>query len=169
MASAHFIGSAAVGLPGEVHTEAKNPVGMEVSGFDASGYWAVWKYLPGCASVVEGSWVSYDEVGATALLDSDTAQSIVSQVAVATAAVDATTEYGWFQIVGRANALCLSATADNGKLFATATGGSAEDAAVTGNQIHSAFARAASPSATGGGLTICQIDRPYVGVTDAII
>lgn len=167
--AAFLTGKAVVGAPGEVHTSQQNPLGMECDGQDANGVQAKYKYLTGVTGTAIGSWVSYDEDGITALLDSDTAQSIVSQAAVATGAVDAATKFGWYQIVGKASALCLSAVADNGKLFATSTGGSADDVAVTGNQIHGAFARGTSPTATGGGLTTVQIDRPYVGVTDAII
>lgn len=165
---AAIITSPVVGHPADIHTSQLNPLRTEADGYDVNGLRARYIYLQGCASLAAGMWVAYDEDGLTTILDSDTAASLVSQVAVACAVVDATTKYGWFQIVGNALASVGSVTADNGKLYASADAGYAEDAAVTGNQIHGAFARAATTTAKVA-LSEVQIDRPYIGVADAII
>lgn len=93
--------SAAVGVPGEVHSSKKNTVGAIcdfVNGDDEIGTYI---YLPGCASTLAGSWVTYNPsagmASATTALLTVTA---TGPVAIATAAVDATTEYGWYLIKG---------------------------------------------------------------------
>lgn len=102
-------------------------------------------YLQGVSSCVDGSWVTFDEDFVTTLAVAD-AQG---QVAVANAAVDATTEYGWFTIWGTANALCLASFADNGKVWLTATAGSVDDADVAGDAVIGAIGRSARDTTTG--------------------
>lgn len=166
---AAILTSPVVGAPGEVHSTLKNPLMTIAKGRDANGFPAEYIYLSGVASTVAGSWVAYDEAGITLLLDSDVAGSLVSPVAVATAIVDAATKYGWYQIAGNALANVHSAVADNAKLYAQSTpAGEADDAAVTGNQIHNAFTRAATTTAAVA-LSSVQIDHPFIGVADAII
>jgi hypothetical protein len=149
----------AAGLPGEVHTTQLNDL-LTVREFSSGTY----IYLKGVASVIAGSWVAYDELGVTTGLDSDVAASIVSSVAVSTAAVDATTKYGWFGVKGAFSA-GAGTVADNAKVYATSTVFICDDAAVTGNQVHGAVWRSADSS----NLATVQIDFPFIGVTDAII
>lgn len=120
-------------------------------------------YLQGVASCVAGSWVAYDELGVTTLLDTDVAASLVAPVAVAQAAVDATTEYGWFMIFGKCSANVEASFADNSKIFAVATAGSADDSGTAGNQIVGAYGR----SAIASGQATVQLVYPVCGVNVA--
>ncbi len=155
-----FVGpTATAGRTGEVHDTAKNALGTVAVGTDGNTY----IYLSGVASVIAGSWVTYDEAYAILGLDSDVAASLVGNVAVATAAIVAN-KYGWFCIEGSIAAGALT-VADNGKVFATSTVFMCDDAAVTGNQVHGAVWRSADSSS----LATVQLRRPFIGVTDAII
>ena len=152
--------SPAVGEHNEVHTTQKNPLLAER--LFSNGHTYI--YLKGVASTIAGSWVAYDEAGVTTGLDSDVTASINSPVAIATAAVDATTKFGWYGVQGSFPA-GAGTVADNGKVYATATVFICDDAAVTGNQVHGAQWR----STDSAGLATAQIDHPFIGVTDAII
>lgn len=154
-----FITPGTAGRPGEVHTTAKNELGKIAEGTDGKDY----IYLQGVASTIAGSWVAYDELGVTLALDSDTAASLNSPIAVATAATVANT-YGWYGVRGSFSA-GAGTVADNGKVYATSTAFICDDAAVTGNQVHGAVWRSADASS----LATVQIDYPFIGVTDAII
>lgn len=120
-------------------------------------------YLQGVAATVAGSWVSFDELGVTTLLDTDVAASLVGPIAVAQAAVDATTKFGWFMIFGKTLANVEAAFADNSKIFAVATAGSADDAGTAGNQIVGAYGR----SAIANGQATVQLTYPVCGVNVA--
>jgi hypothetical protein len=109
-------------------------------------------YLKGVASTAVGSWVAYDEACVTALLDTDTATTMSVGIAIATAVVDAATEYGWYQIFGLAEGLCLANFADNGLVYATSTDGSVDDADVTLAIVIGAVGRSARNTTTGTAL-----------------
>jgi hypothetical protein len=117
-------------------------------------------YLQGVGSTAAGSWVTYDEAGVTALLDSDNTNG--SPVAVAQAAVDATTEYGWYMIFGSCSA-AAGDVADNGRVFASATAGTCDDAAIADEQVIGAVWRSVETSA----LATVQLSYPFVGVDEA--
>lgn len=128
MASAFLIEPAA-GVPGDVHSSALNPLYQVRRGVTAGGYQARYIYLKGVASTAIGSWVNIDVAhdGVTALLDTDVAATVVGRLAVATAAVGASS-YGWYQIEGLASALSLTGATDLKNCFATSTAGSVDDA-----------------------------------------
>jgi hypothetical protein len=86
-------------------------------------------------------------------------------VAIATAAVVAS-RYGWFLIVGSDTAVCESSILSNANLYAMGTAGRVDDAAVTGDQIHGAKTTTAG---VAGGTATVAINRPFIGVADAII
>ncbi len=160
MAFEYFVDpSPSVGRPGEVHTSLKNPLGSERKAQDGS----VYIYLQGVASLVDGDWVTYraGEWTTTRL-----AASAKGSVAIATAAVDATTEYGWFLIVGSDTATCESSIVSNAACYAMATAGRVDDAAVTGDQVHGA--RTTTAGVAGATATV-SINRPFIGSADAII
>jgi hypothetical protein len=119
-------------------------------------------YLTGVASTAAGSWVAYDELGITQLLDQDVADSVIGPVAVAKAAVDATTEFGWYQIFGKATAVAAT-VADGAKVFPSTTAGSADDTGTAGAQIVGAKWR----SADSGGTATVQLNYPFTGVNVA--
>lgn len=157
--AAGFTTQAVAGRPGVVYDTAVTPVGTIARTADGKEY----IFLSGVAAVIAGSWVTYDEAFAILGLDSDVAASLVGPVAVASAAIVAG-KYGWFQIGGSVSAGALT-VADNGKVYATSTVFMCDDAAVTGNQVHGAIWR----SADSASLATCQLNRPFIGVADAII
>jgi hypothetical protein len=141
-----FIGPmATVGRPGEVHTSALNPLGTEA--VSTEGY--VYKYLKGVASTVAGDFVRYDGAGATALCTTTGPTS--GPIAIATAAVDSTSEYGWYLIDGRyAAANVATHSAGAGKaLFASGTAGRATSTPATEATIVNAFSDGNSASNLG--------------------
>jgi hypothetical protein len=145
----------AAGAPGEVHSTQLNTVGV-VREFSDGHY----IYLAGVTGTVSGDFICFKPgVYTTARLTT----GMRGNVAIATAAVDATTKWGWFGYVGSFAANCLSATLSNGFLFATATAGSAEDALIKNEQIRGATATGAPVTTTGGGSQTVVIDRPTVG------
>lgn len=114
-----------------------------------------WIYLKGVASTVEGSWVTYDELGITALL----AANAKGPVAVAGAATVAST-WGWYQIFGKASAQLAANTADNAVLGRETTDGFAGDGRAAGDEIIGAISRGSTAGATA--LTTVQIWYPTV-------
>lgn len=168
-----FAWPAVAGRPGVVYDTAINPVGTKARGTDGREY----IFLKGVANTVLGSWVAYDEQGVTAGVDSDTAGTIKGDVAIATAAVVAN-KYGWYGRDGHfvCSAISGGDAAADGKVYATSTEFVVDDVAVTGNQIHGAIFRTQEGEANTdlglsatAALATVQINRPFMGVTDAII
>lgn len=114
-------------------------------------------YLKGVASTAVGSWVTYNaDDNSTALLAADA----IGPVAVAMSASVAS-EYGWYQISGKAVGKALASYADNGLVYATATAGSIDDAVVAGDRVK--LAKGASAVGTpSAGLAEFEIQRPFM-------
>jgi hypothetical protein len=114
-------------------------------------------YLQGVASTAVGSWVTYNaDDNTTALL----AANAIGPVAVAMSACVAS-EYGWYQISGKAVGAALASYADNGLVYATATAGSVDDAVVAGDRVK--LAKGASAVGTpSSGLAEFEIHRPFM-------
>ena len=142
----------------EVSTTQKHQLGVIVQCKDATLGSAEFIYLKGVASTVVGSIVNYDDTWQTAL-DTAAVSGPSRPLAVAMAAVDATTKFGWYQISGKA-VVKAGTVADNGNVYATGTPGTVDDAVVDGDMVHLAkFASAdGTPSA---GLAEIEIHRPY--------
>lgn len=142
---------------GSVDTEAAVPVGTIVTAADPDLGAGEFIYLAGVASTAIGSWVTYNaDNGSTALLAADA----IGPVAVAMAATGAST-FGWYQIQGKAVGAALAGFVDDANVYATATGGSVDDAVVAGDRVK----RAKGASAVGGpgaGLAEFEIDRPFM-------
>lgn len=141
----------------DTSTTQQHPLGTVVRAVDATYGGAEFVYLKGVASTAVGSWVKYAEDDyTTALLGAD----MIGQVAVAMSA-NVASQYGWYQVKGKAVGKCLASYADNGLVYATATAGSIDDAAVAGDRVKRALGASAigTPSA---GLAEFEIDRPYV-------
>lgn len=143
----------------QVHSTKKHRLGTIKRDVAGNEY----VYLQGVASTVAGSWVAFDELGVTTLLDTDVAASMVSPIAVAQAAVDATTEYGWYMVRGKTQANVEASFADNSKIFAVTVAGSADDSGTAGNQIVGAYGR----SAISSGQATVQLMYPVCGVNVA--
>ena len=137
----------------EVHATKKYRLGTRKR--DVAGNEFV--YLKGVTNCANGSWVVYDELGVTTLM----VTTSTGQVAIARAAVDASTKYGWFQIYGSGQGLALTAFADNGTVNATATDGSVDDNSLTAAeiQVFGAWGRSAVNETTL--LATFQISYPY--------
>lgn len=140
---------------GSIDTEQRCALGTIVQAVDPTYGGGEFIYLKGVASTVAGSWVTYNnEDGTTALL----AANAIGPVAVATAATDAATKYGWYQIRGLANAVSAD-VADSGKVYIDTASGRADDAVVVGDRITGAKWASADDTATGKALV--RLDRPF--------
>jgi hypothetical protein len=114
-------------------------------------------YLLGVASTVLGSFVTYNaDDNSTALL----AANAIGPVAVAMS-INVASQYGWYQISGKAVGKALTGYADNALVFATATAGSIDDAVVAGDRVK--LAKGASAVGTPStGLAEFEIQRPFM-------
>jgi hypothetical protein len=135
----------------EVHASQKFRLGTRVRDVAGNEY----IYLKGVASTAVGSWVSFDEAHVSTLTVAD-AQG---RIAIAKAAVDATTEFGWYAIYGSHSGLCLASFADNGKVYLTSTAGSVDDADVAGDAVVGAVGRSARNATTG--LATFELNYPF--------
>ena len=114
-------------------------------------------YLKGVASTGVGDWVTYNlDDMSTALL----AANAIGPVAVAMSACVAS-EYGWYQISGKAVGKALTGFADNANVYATATAGSVDDAVVAGDRVKNAKGASAVDTPSTG-LAEFEISRPWM-------
>jgi hypothetical protein len=114
-------------------------------------------YAKGVASTAVGSWVTFHEDDYTTTL---LAANDIGQVGIAMSA-NVASQYGWYQIKGKAVGLCLTAYADNGLVYATATAGSVDDAVVAGDRVKKAIG-ASAIDAPATGMAEFEIDRPFM-------
>lgn len=114
-------------------------------------------YLKGLASTAVGSWVTYNSSDNTTTL---LAANAIGPVAIAMSACVAS-EYGWYQISGKAVGKALAGFVDNANVYATATAGSVDDAVVAGDRVK--LAKGASAVDTPStGLAYFEIQRPFM-------
>jgi len=141
----------------ETSTTQRHPLGTIVTATDPVYLAGEFIYLAGVASTVVGSFVTYNmDDGTTTLL----AANAIGPVAVAMS-INVASQYGWYQVQGKAVVKVSALFADNGNLYATATPGEADDAVVAGDRIKRAKGASAigTPSA---GLAEAEIDRPFM-------
>lgn len=138
-------------------TTQNHPLGTVVRAVDPTYGEGEFIYLLGVASTAVGSWVKYMEDGYTTSL---LAANDIGQVAVAMSA-NVASQYGWYQIRGKAIGKALAGYVDNALVYATATVGSVDDAVVAGDRVKKALGASAvdTPSA---GLAEFEIDRPFM-------
>lgn len=152
----YFIGymGATNGLPGDIDTVARNPVGQQCKYVDATQGLQEYVYLKGVASCLLGDWVSFNANTFTAVrLIADA----VGRVAIAPAAIVAA-NWGWFLIAGfyaTANSDTVSAA---GGLFIDGTTGRVDDQSVAGDFVNGAVSTAAD---TANVLPV-HLNYPYV-------
>tara|TARA_R110002012_G_scaffold85009_1_gene212086 strand:+ start:2892 stop:3395 length:504 start_codon:yes stop_codon:yes gene_type:complete len=114
-------------------------------------------YLAGVASTVVGSFVTFNQDdNTTALL----AANAIGPVAVAMS-INVASQYGWYQIYGKAVGKCLAGYADNGLVYATATAGSIDDAVVSGDRVKLALGASAIGTPSSG-LAEFEIQNPFM-------
>lgn len=147
----------AVGEHNEVHAEQKNPLGAVRLFSDGNHY----IYLKGVTGCFDGATVVYQPGVWTAVL---TATTVKGSVAIAQAAVDAATEFGWFLHIGSDVITVRTACTSNTALFMGGVAGYVDIAAVKGDQIFNMFIRNAAGA--GGGSAQVQIDRAFVGASN---
>lgn len=133
-----------------IDSSAKHPVGTRARDDAGNEY----IYLLGVVNTAAGSWVSFDELGVTALLVADAK----GRVGVAMAAIGAS-QYGWYQIYGKnLTAKVLTGFADNGLIYCTSTAGSVDDIEVQGDLVVGAMGR----SGVVGGVATVELNYPFV-------
>jgi hypothetical protein len=141
----------------ETSTTQKHALGTIVHAVDPTYGGGEFIYLLGVASTAVGSWVTYnDDDGSTALL----AANAIGPVAVAMSA-NVASQYGWYQLRGKAVGKALAAFADNGNVYATATAGSIDDAVVAGDRVKNAKGASAVDTPSTG-LAEFEINRPFM-------
>lgn len=140
----------------DTSTTKQHPLGTIVRATDPTYGTGEFIYLLGVGSTAVGSWVVYspDNFG-TALLGADAD----GQVAIAMSA-NVASQYGWYQISGKAVGKCLTQLADNAHVWATGTAGSVDDASVAGDGVN--LALTASATVVDSGVADFEIHRPYV-------
>jgi len=141
----------------DTSTTANHALGTIVRAKDPTYGAGEFIYLLGVASTAVGSWVTYLQDGnTTALL----AANAIGPVAVAMSA-NVASQYGWYQISGKAVGKALAAYADNGLVYATATAGSIDDAVVAGDRVKLALGASAVDTPSTG-LAEFEIQRPFM-------
>lgn len=137
----------------DIHTTQLYPLGTRA--YDNVGNEYI--YLKGVASTVQYSGVSFDEVHVTSLA----VANAKGRVAIASAAVDATTKFGWYCVQGKFPAKVLALFADNGAVFLTSTAGSFDDADVAGDAVMGMVGRSAIDTPSTG-LAYMELNYPMV-------
>lgn len=141
-------------------TTKKHPLGTIILAYDsASTNYGTGEfiYLLGVASTAVGSWVVYNQDdNSTALL----AANAIGPVAVAMSA-NVASQYGWYQISGKAVGKVLAGFVDNANVYGTATAGSVDDAVVAGDRVQNCKGASAIDTPSTG-LAEFEIQRPFV-------
>ena len=137
-------------------TVQNHPLGHIVQAFDSTYLTGEFIYLKGVASTVVGSFVTYDmDDGSTALLAANATGTVALAMSICVAS-----NFGWYQISGKGVGKVLASFADNGNVYATATGGSADDAVVAGDRVHNAKGASAIDTPSTG-LAEVTLNRPH--------
>ena len=145
----------------ETSITQKLPLGTRVEAKDvASTAYGVGEfiYLKGVASTV---------VGSVALIDQDdfsTSLATANDVGYLAVAMSANvaSQYGWYQVKGKAVIKGLASLADNASLYLTATAGSLDDAVVAGDRVKGYAKTASALDTPSTGLAEADIVNPFV-------
>lgn len=139
-------------------TTQAHPLGMVIRAKDATYGMGEFIYLKGVASTAIGDWVGYSPAIGTSV------RAVANgnyPLAVAMAACDTTTKFGWYQISGTAAANGLtSITHSSGFLWLTGTAGSVDDASVIGDAVLNAR-KNTTVHVVGTFLDYYNINRPF--------
>lgn len=114
-------------------------------------------YLKGATDTVVGSIVVYNADDFSTTLASANA---IGPIAVAMSA-NVASQYGWYQIQGKAVGKVLSGFADNADCYLTSTAGSVDDTDVAGDFV-SGMKGASAIGTPSTGLAELEISRPFV-------
>lgn len=138
-------------------TEQKHVLGTRVKATDPTYGEGEFIYLSGVGSTVVGSWATIHEDGYTTTL---LAANDIGQVGVAMS-INVASQYGWYQIFGKAVGKAAAAFADNGLVYATATAGVIDDAVVAGDRVKQAIGASAVDTPSTG-LAEFEISYPFM-------
>lgn len=145
----------------DTSTTAKHELGLTVRAKDPTYGVGEFVYLKGVASTAVGSWVTYNsDDGTTALL----AANAIGPVAVSMSA-NVASQYGWYQISGKAIGKALTGFVDNANVYSTATAGSVDDAVVAGDRVQNAKGASAVDTPSTG---LAEFEIWYPFVNDAL-
>ena len=138
-------------------TVQNHPLGTIVRAVDPTYGAGEFIYLAGAASTAVGSWVIYNPDDYSTTLASANG---IGPIAIAMSA-NVASQYGWYQISGKAVGKVLASFADNADVYLTSTAGSVDDADVAGDYVSGAKGASAigTPSA---GLAEMEIWHPFV-------
>ncbi len=121
-------------------------------------------YLTGATNTVQGSLVTYNPYIGTTTLTSTTAKNTGQPVAVAAAALNTTSSFGWYQIGGVA--LMAKGVVDFGLAApiytSTTTAGYVQAVSASGNQVLGAITANAASVASTTSLIYVTLDRPHL-------
>ena len=148
-----------IGVPAieQNFTEEKVPLGTRVKAYHATYGEGEFVFLKGVASNARGSWNTLNlDDGSTTLL----AANAIGPVGIALSASVAS-EYGWYQVYGKAVGKALASFADNANVYATATAGSIDDAVVAGDRVKNAKG-ASAVDTPDTGLAEFEISYPFM-------
>lgn len=123
----------------QIDTSAQYELGSRTQDKNGNEY----IYLTGVGSTVVGSWVTFDELGITTLL----VANAEGPVSVALAITDSTSEFGWYQIFGSAEAKIAANCAANVGIGRETSNGVAGDGRSAGDEIVGAISRESTSSA----------------------
>lgn len=141
----------------DTSTSEEVPLGTVVRAVDPTYNAGEFIYLKGVASTVVGSIVIYSPDDFTTTLASANG---VGPIAVAMS-INVASQYGWYQIQGKAVGKVLSGFADNGDCYLTSTAGSIDDANVAGDFVSNMLGASAIGTPSSG-LAELEIWRPFV-------
>ena len=145
----------------ETSTTQNAPLGTRIQALDkASTAYGMGEfiYLEGVASTA---------IGSVALIDQDdfsTSLAVANDVGYLAVAMAATvaSEFGWYQVKGKAVIKGLASLADNASLYLTATAGSLDDAVVAGDRVKGYAKTASALDTPSTGLAEADIVNPFV-------
>ena len=142
-------------------TVAKHPLGTRVMANDPTYGDGEFIYLLGVASTAVGSWVLFnpDDFSTSLLAAND-----IGPVAVAMSA-NVASQYGWYQIYGKAVGKVLTGFVDNANVYSTATAGSVDDAVVAGDRVKNCKGASAIGTPSSG---LAEMEIAYPFVDDAL-
>ena len=141
----------------DTSTTQNHALGTVVEAVDPTYNAGTFIYLKGVASTAVGSWVLYNpDDGSTSLL----AANDIGSVAIAMSA-NVASQYGWYQIRGKAVGKALTGFVDNANVYSTATAGSVDDAVVAGDRVKNAKGASAVDTPSSG-LAEFEIAMPFV-------
>jgi hypothetical protein len=141
----------------DTSTTQNHPLGTVIKAVDSTYGEGEFIYLKGAASTAVGSLVLFSPDDFTTSL---LAANDIGSVAVAMSA-NVASQYGWYQIKGKAVGKVLAGFLDNANCYATATAGSIDDAVVAGDRLKNCKGASAIDTPSTG-LAELEIDHPFM-------